>query len=70
MAIYRLNKMYKLLIRAALGLVIIVSCSKEDRPTPINSTIPNQTLPNIKPKGNENYLKENSDYIYNQGLMS
>ena len=66
MAIYRLNKMYKLLIRAALGLVIIVSCSKEDRPTPINSTIPNQTLPNIKPKGNENYLKENSDYIYNQ----
>lgn len=30
------------------------------------SVIPNNNLPNIKPRGNENYLKQNSDYIYNQ----
>ena len=62
----RLNKFYTLLILASLGLVIIVSCSKEDKPTPIKSNIPNGDLPNIKPRGNENYLRQNSDYIYNQ----
>ncbi|RDB04971.1 CotH kinase family protein [Runella aurantiaca] len=61
----RLNKYYKLLTLATLGLVITLSCSK-DMPTPINSTIPNQILPNIIPKGNEKYLQESSDYIYNQ----
>lgn len=66
MDLARLHKLYKLLILATLGFVIIVSCSKEDIPVPIKSNIPNETLPNITPKGNENYLKENSDYIYNQ----
>ena len=66
MGIFRLDKFYKLLILAILGLVIIISCSKEIKPTPIKSNIPNDELPNIQPRGNENYLKENSDYIYNQ----
>lgn len=63
---YRLNKLYKLWRLATLGLIIVVSCSKGDRPTPISSVIPSGELPTIKPRGNENYLKENSDYIYNQ----
>lgn len=63
---YRLNKLYKLWRLATLGLIIVVSCSEGDKPTPISSVIPSGDLPNIKPKGNENYLKENSDYIYNQ----
>jgi spore coat protein CotH len=66
MAGYRLNKFYRLLMLASLGLIIIVSCSKEDLITPIKSNIPNYDLPDIKPRGNENYLKQNSDYIYNQ----
>ena len=65
MAVCRLNKFYPSLIHAALGLVMIVSCSK-DMPSPIDSVIPTGNLPNIKPKGNENYLKENSGYVYNQ----
>lgn len=63
---YRLNKLSKLWRLATLGLIILVSCSKGDRPTPISSVIPSGELPTIKPRGNENYLKENSDYIYNQ----
>lgn len=63
---YRLNKLYKLWRLATLGLITVVSCSEGDKPTPISSVIPSGDLPNIKPKGNENYLKENSDYIYNQ----
>ncbi|GAB3512233.1 hypothetical protein GCM10027442_23150 [Emticicia fontis] len=51
---------------AILGVVLIVSCSKESRPTPIKSNLPNPNLPNIKPRGDENYLKQGSDYIYNQ----
>jgi spore coat protein CotH len=66
MAICRLKKFYKLLVLSTLGVVIIVSCSKEDRPTPIQSVIPKDDLPNIKPRGNENYLKQNSEYVYDQ----
>ncbi|WP_428654655.1 CotH kinase family protein [Runella sp.] len=65
MDISRSNKFNKLLKLVTLGLLIIVSCSKEDRPTPI-STIPDRSLPNIKPKGNEKYLQKNSDYVYDQ----
>ena len=52
---YRLNKLYKLWRLATLGLIIVVSCSEGDRPTPISSVIPSGDLPNIEPKGNENY---------------
>ena len=62
----RLNKFSELFILATLGVVVIVSCSKEDKPTPIQSVIPKDEVPNIKPKGNENYLKQNSDYVYDQ----
>ncbi|WP_259016307.1 CotH kinase family protein [Emticicia fluvialis] len=66
MAVLRLKKLYKLLALAILGVIIIVSCSKEDMPTPIKSNLPNYDLPNIKPRGNENYLRQKSDYVYNQ----
>lgn len=66
MAGCRLNNFSTLFLLATLGLVIIVSCSKEDRPTPIQSIIPKDELPSIKPRGNENYLKKNSDYVYDQ----
>lgn len=66
MAACQLKKFYQLLILTSLGLGIIVSCSKENGPTPIKSVIPNDALPIIKPRGDENYLKQNSDYIFNQ----
>ncbi|MBA4851617.1 CotH kinase family protein [Emticicia sp. BO119] len=66
MAACRLNKFYKLLVLASLSVVVIISCSKEDIITPIKSAVPNDALPNIKVRGNENYLKQTSDYIYDQ----
>lgn len=66
MASCRLNKFSKLFLLAIFWVVVIVSCSKEDKPTPIQSNIPKDELPNIKPRGNENYLKQNSDYVYDQ----
>ena len=66
MASCRLTQFSKLLILAALGVIIIVSCSKDSKPTPITSAIPKDDLPIVKPKGNEKYLREKSDYIYNQ----
>jgi len=66
MASCRLTQFSKLFILAALGVVIIVSCSKDSKPTPITSVIPKDELPIVKPKGNEKYLRDKSDYVYNQ----
>ncbi|RYU96714.1 CotH kinase family protein [Emticicia agri] len=66
MAGCRLNKFSQVLILATLSVITIFSCSKEDSPTPIKSNPPSQFLPNIKPRGNENYLRQNSDYVYDQ----
>lgn len=62
---WRLNKLFTLLFLATLGVGLIVSCSKE-KPDPITPVSQGESLPIIKPRGNENYLKQNSDYVYDQ----
>jgi hypothetical protein len=59
--------MFKKTILSLSLLIVVIACSKEEiADKPIDTPIKKEVIPIIKPKGNENYLKQNSDYIFNQ----
>lgn len=62
----KLSNTLKNLFLSLAGLFVIISCSKEkledNSPTPIIKEV----IPKIIPKGTENYLTKNSEYIFSQ----
>lgn len=64
MIINQLSHPTRLFLLSVVCFCFIIACTEEN--APVNTTTPQDIIPKIKPKGNENYLTQNSDYVYDQ----
>ena len=63
--ILKMNK--RILIGAAITLIIVTSCTADETDLNTNNDV---NVPNVIPNGNENYLTMDSDYIFDQNSLN